>query len=217
MSIVAPLNLLPETLRALAISRRRRRRWILCVSATASVMCAVWCFARMQGGEVRRVRRMGGEIAAQFRREQKRERSLETRAAFLVQQSRLLRSMRAADHWADHLLTIARSVPDGVVLSHLAVTPPASDAAPRKTRNKPAGPSAIRAGLSPARILPPPRPPHTVQLEGYAQQPDGVLAFVRELRGSQIFKHVRLVRSSEDSAGAERVVHFNIICQRQAP
>lgn len=212
MSIVAPLNLLPETLQALATSRRRRRRWILCVSATATAMCALWCFARMQGGEVRRVRRMGGEIASQFRRAQKRERSLKTHAAFLAQQTSLLRSMRAADHWADHLLTIARSVPDGVVLSHLAVTPPANNAAARKTRIKP-GRASATAAVKDA----PERPAHTVQLEGYARQADGALAFVRRLRGSQLFKHVRLVRSSEDSAGTERMVHFNIICQRQAP
>lgn len=212
-------NLLPG---AFLDARRRAQRVRAWVGAAFVALLAAGALAVAWVHAARALDRVTRRVAVIEEGRQSIERQLHaSRAARddALFRLRVLAAARRPQPWPAQLVALARSMPDGVVLTKLSVEPQASPtpapaaAAPATPTGAPAAaaptssPAATtRPGASAARVFP-------VQLAGFASDHEQVSSLADRLRRLPGWGSVELTKAARQPLGGGHAVAFELTCR----
>jgi len=203
------LNLIPETLRHRHERRRRVRGWGVVLVIAIGLLAVPVTLDWSRKARAKRLRQEQAdlvEVRSSMLAEWStvREEVEETRAQ--IMRAEALRSKRG---WSRLLALVAGAVPDRAWLTAVATDPP-----------QPTGGAPERARVQAARSEPATErenvtveAPRKLELHGFAPNAGDPIRFVQALKAADVFREVRLQRSSFTKVDDASFFRFNIVCE----
>ena len=201
------VNLVPKARLHARIRARRRLAWIGSCSALAMLLATAWGAERTASGALTRLSESVGIVEVQRTEVQRRLVLATARRTRLLEQLQSLAAARRPQPWARRLVTLTREAPEGVFLTMIQISAPASEVSRAPTGGSPAAPSPART--EPRTSSPTPEF-QTVRLLGYALDHGALLQFLNALQGLPGWRHVELVRAAQEPFRTGQAVMFEL-------
>lgn len=209
MSKLIQLNFIPERLLFL----RKRKRKCFRLAATAAI-CALLILAPLtaewlNAARARELEQERGRINAALTEQRAKLRDTTDRTKQLRAQLDRANVLRSKRGWAGLVATISGAMPQGVWLTSLG-TNPAKPSSSSVQRIAAASPKPGAPAVEVPNVL---DGPTELVLEGYAQDHMVLWDFIQEVKQTEMFQDVTLVRSGVEPVLNSSAVRFNISCR----
>jgi Tfp pilus assembly protein PilN len=204
------VNLVPAArVRARAFARRCRA-WVVICAGSALLVGVGWSAQYLTGRALARLHARTSALEGQRAAAQQRLAAADERRAQLTARLKLIAAARREQPWAARLAELARTVPEGVFLTQLNISP------------KPSGPEglavaargAASAGQAPAQPAVT-SPAHDVRLMGYALDHAALIQLLNTLQASPDWQQVELVRATSEPYAGQTAVAFEFDCRSE--
>jgi Tfp pilus assembly protein PilN len=194
------VNLVPLAQRRARSRARHRNAWLVVGGAVSLLVAAGWGVQRVAHASLDRIRSDTATLAAQHAAIAQRLAAASTERDELLERLRRVAAARRPQRWPLRLVELSATVPDGVYLTSLAVTP-ADKLRPGRNTAAAADPAEDKGpGLQ------------RIQLLGRALDHDTLLQFVAVLQSVPDFQDVTLVRATQAPFGAGAALSFELAC-----
>lgn len=201
------VNLVPLVHREQRARQRRRRAWLSVCVVLAVLSCAAWSVRHTADVALERRNQAGERLEQQRAEVQQRLVAAAARRTALLAQLDSVTGVRRQQPWPRRLLTLAREVPAGVLLTSLTIAP--AGEAPGTRAGSAARTPASRAG----EAVPPGS--QDVRLQGYAVDHRELIEFLSLLQQLPGWAKVELVRAAAEPVGRGTAVAFELACRTQ--
>ena len=213
------VNLVPVARLQARIRTQRRTGWMGAGVTAAALLAIGW---GSQHAATSAVRRLTNDVTALDVQRSETQRALLAANGRRTQLLGKLQTVTAAKRpqpWAQRLVTLTREAPPGVFLTAVNISAPDVEKSPA-----PAARPASVAG-QPKEDAASPRPPPTqggaspevraVRLLGYAIDHPTLLQFLNTLQGLPGWRHVELIRASQEPYRGGLAIGFELDCRTE--
>lgn len=204
------VNFIPSSMLGARRRRDHLRRWAaaaIAAACTTIVPLVLNEIGRAQAGELRDKQVETASALSKARKEVEADKLENTKLQGRIDRARALRTKRA---WSAMFVMIGNCLPRGAWLSSIATDPAApssgGSAALRPARGK--GKQPEKPAAETVRI----EAPQQLVLNGFAAEHAHLYAFISNLKGTDVFSDVKLLRSGAEESADREVVGFTLTC-----
>jgi Tfp pilus assembly protein PilN len=203
------VNLVPAArVRARAFARRCQA-WVVICAGGALLVGIGWSAQYLTGRALLRLHTRTSALEGQRAMVQQRLAAADERRAQLTARLKLIAAARRKQPWAARLAALARTVPEGVFLTQLNISPkqPGPELASAARGAASANPAPAQPGVT--------TPVHDVRLMGYALDHAALIQLLNTLQGSPDWQQVELVRATSEPYAGQTAVAFEFDCRSE--
>ncbi len=213
------VNLVPVARLHARIRTQRRTGWIGAGVAAAALLAIGWGSQHAATSAVKRLTRDVNTLDVQRSETQRALLAANGRRTQLLDELQTIAAARRPQPWAQRLVTLTREAPPGVFLTAVDISAPDVD----KGQAPPAQPAAVTgrpkddaasSGSRPGQGGASPKA-RAVRLRGYAIDHPTLLQFLSTLQGLPGWRHVELVRASQEPYRGGLAIGFELDCRTE--
>ncbi|MEK6797338.1 MAG: hypothetical protein AABZ12_00065 [Planctomycetota bacterium] len=212
------VNLIAPDLLAAQSRRRRIRCWTWVVVPACAVYAALWVAQAFAGSDLEQLRLELQSRSRQLHALRAEVVDLDSRSSAVADQLRRAAALQEKRRWSAVLGLLSETMPHGCWLASVATDPAVPGAAPSGgvSAASPAASPSTTAGQPPGATSPKPMvidAPRRLRVIGFAADPEAPLAFVGNLKATQVFRDVSLERSLREPSEDAQRFRFDILCE----